>query len=177
MSDVIESFSFSKDGIDFSVNVVCYNEFAFFSDMYTMTDTHQGGVTVQNPNHHRGGYKYVIPEFSLAERTENLRAKGIANPCAAAYEAAQKALERDLNASDYGFRVSASVEGIDLLNDDHVGCSFDYSYDDEGLLIDIAQNVFEESVKEEAISQAKEKVKEILSKNEVLKNIPLDTKE
>jgi len=175
MSDVIESFSFSKDGIDFSVSVVCYNEFALFSEMYTMTDKHQGGVTIKNPSHHRGGYKYAIPEFSLAERAGYLRDNGDPNPCASAYEAATKALERDLNASDYGFRVSASVEGVDLFNDECIGCSFDYSYDDEGTLLDIAQTVFNESAIDDAVTQAKEAVKEILSKVEVLSKINIDS--
>ena len=57
--DVIERFSFDQDGIEFSVAVVCYNEFALFGDLYKMTDTHQGGVTVQNPNHHRNSYKFA----------------------------------------------------------------------------------------------------------------------
>lgn len=170
--DIIERFSFTDSDIDFSVAVVCYNEFALFSDMYKMTDDHQGGVTVQNPNHHRSGYKYAIPEFSLAERIKNLREQGDANPCATAYQQAQAALERDLNASDYGFQVTAEINGVTLLDGEMLGCSFDYSYDDADQLIDAAQECFNENgIKDEAITAAKAAAAEILAQMDSLKKL------
>lgn len=170
--DIIERFSFNDSGIDFSVAVVCYNEFALFSDLYTMTDNHQGGVTVQNPNHHRGGYKYAIPEFTLAERIKNLRDSGDANPSATAYQQAQAALKRDLNASDYGFQVTAEINGVTLLDGETLGCSFDYSYDDADQLIDAAQDCFNENgIKDEAITAAKSAAGAIVEQMEALKKI------
>lgn len=170
--DVIERFSFQREGIDFSVSVVCYNEFALFGDMYKMTDTHKGGVTIQNPNFHRNGYKFAIPEFSLAERTKILREQGDANPCATAYQKAQEALERDLNASDYGFQVSAEINGVTLLDGETMGCSFDYSYDDDDQLIDVAIDCFNENgIKEEAIEAAKSAASQLLAQMGSLKNL------
>lgn len=170
--DVIERFSFDQDGIEFSVAVVCYNEFALFGDLYKMTDTHQGGVTVQNPNHHRNSYKFAIPEYTLAERTKNLREQGDPNPCATAYQQAQAALERDLNASDYGFQVTAEINGVTLLDGETLGCSFDYSYDDADQLIDAAQDCFNENgIKDEAITAAKAAAAEIVGQMEALKKL------
>lgn len=178
MSDRIESFSFSKDGIDFSVDVVCFNECAFFDSEWQMTDQHKGGITVKNDNADRGSYKYGIPlNYSLAERIQDLRAKGDKNPSATAYQQARKSLTRWINASDYGFKVSASVKGIDLFSDEYIGGSFDYSYDDDENLLDLSKEIFNGDDIHEAVTLAKEKVKEILSNHEVLKNIPLDSKE
>lgn len=170
--DVIETFKFSKNGIDFSVNVVCFNEFSLFNDLYTMTDDHQGGVTIKNPNHHRGGYKYAIPEFTLAERIKTLTEQGDPNPSANAYSNAVKSLERDLDASDYGFQVTAEINGVTLLDGETLGCSFDYSYHDEGSLIDAARDCFTENgIDGEAVAAAKSAAGAIVEQMETLKKI------
>lgn len=48
--DTIETFNYSENGIDFSVNVVCFNTNDTFGDEWELTDNHQGGITVKNPN-------------------------------------------------------------------------------------------------------------------------------
>ncbi|HDR2377230.1 TPA: hypothetical protein QCH88_004485, partial [Enterobacter asburiae] len=108
--DTIETFNYSENGIDFSVDVVCFNTNDTFGDEWELTDDHQGGITVKNPNADRNSYKYAIPlQYSLKERIADLIARGDDNPSRHAYEAAQDALERDLNASDYGFSVTATA--------------------------------------------------------------------
>lgn len=171
--DVIETFKFQKDAIEFSVKVVCFNESGLFDEMYTMTDDHQGGVTIKNPNHHRGGYKYAIPlQFTLAERIQQLIRNGDTNPSANAYSAAVESLERDLDASDYGFQVTAYVNGVQLLNDESLGCSFDYSYHDDESLIDAARDCFTgNGIEDEAIAAAKAAAAAIVEQMEALKKI------
>lgn len=170
--DTIETFNFEKDAIKFTVKVVCFNVFGLFSDMYTMTDDHKGGVTVKNPNHHRGVYKYAIPEFTLAERIKTLTEQGDPNPSASAYSAAVKSLERDLDASDYGFEVSAEINGITLLDNESLGCSFDYSYHDKESLIEAARDCFTENgIEDEAITAAKSAAAAIVEQMETLKKI------
>lgn len=171
--NTIESFSFSHGNIDFTVNVVCYDEFALFSDLWKMTDEHQGGITVQNPQAGRDSYKYGIPlQFSLAERIASLREAKVENPCATAYQQAQEALTRDLNASDYGFQVTAEINGVTLLDGETLGCSFDYSYDDEENLLDMAKDVFKgNGIQDEAIAAAKTTADNILRQIKALKKI------
>lgn len=173
MTTAIENFKFTKDGIDFSVDVVCYDQYAFFQDEWKMTDKHEGGVTVKNDNFDRGSYKYAIPlQYSLAERTKDLLEQGNENPSATAYENAQKALQRDLNASDYGFRVLAEIDGIILLDDESMGCSFDYSYHDDCTLLEAAELCWKEhDLENESLDLAKEKAAELLSKVDSLKKI------
>lgn len=171
--DVIETFKFSKNGIDFSVNVVCHNEFLAFDDEWKMTNDHQGGVTVKNPEHDRGSYKYAIPlQYTLAERIDQLIRNGDDNPSGTAYRNAQAALKRDLNASDYGFQVTAEINGVTLLDGETLGCSFDYSYHDEGSLIDVARDCFTENgIDGEAVDAAKSAAGAIVEQMEALKKI------
>uniref|UniRef100_A0AAU8GGY0 Uncharacterized protein n=1 Tax=Salmonella phage vB_SEnST11_KE22 TaxID=3161173 RepID=A0AAU8GGY0_9CAUD len=171
--DMLETFNYSENGIDFTVNVICYNEFGLFADLWEMTDDHKGGVTVKNPNDRRNCYKYGIPlQYSLKERIADLIAKGDDNPSANAYQAAQEALERDLDASDYGFRVTATANGITLLDDHPCGCSFDYSYLDDQQLIDAAKEVYKENgIDGEALEEAKKAGAEILANVSGLENI------
>lgn len=171
--DTIETFNYSSNGIDFTVNVVNFNEFTGFADQWEMTDDHKGGVTVKNPQACRNSYKYATPlQYSLKERIAHLISQGDENPSANAYKAAQDALERDLNASDYGFVVTATANGITLLDGETMGCSFDYSYDDNETLIDAAKDVYKENgIDGEALEAAKKAGADLLSNIDGLKNI------
>lgn len=171
--DTIETFNYSESGIDFSVDVICYQESALFSDNWELTDDHQGGVTVKIPNAQRNSYKYAIPlQYSLKERIAYLIEQGDANPSATAYRHAQEALERDIEASDYGFRVTATANGVTLLDDECLGCSFDYSSHDDQDLLEVAQEVYRENgVSGEAIEAAKKAAADLLSNIDGLKNI------
>lgn len=159
MSNIIETFHFTDRGVNYTVGVVSFDENALFEDDWKMTDTHRGGVTVKNPDADRSSYKYAIPlHYSLAERVRDLIKKGVPadKASALAYENAQDNLCRDLSACDYGYEVTAEIGGVYLLTRENVGCSFNYSYEDEGDLLKAAQESFEENgVKEEAIRQAR----------------------
>lgn len=171
--DTIETFNYSENGIDFSVDVVCFNTNDTFGDEWELTDDHQGGVTVKNPNVDRNSYKYAIPlQYSLKERIADLIARGDDNPSRHAYEAAQDALERDLNASDYGFSVTATANGITLLDNEIIGCSFTYSYQDESDLLTEAKEVYNgNGINGEALDAAKKAGAEIIANFDGLKNI------
>jgi len=172
MGDVIESFSINNNGIDLTVNVVCYNTFDMFEEQWKLTDRHEGGVTIKNKEHHQNSYKFAIPlQYSLAELSSGYAKQGRANASRDAYASLQKCLMRDLNASDYGFHVSASVNGITLLTDEPAGFTFDYSYFDSEQLIDVAKQIFKEFCLGDLLSKAKFVAKEIITKIELLKQI------
>lgn len=179
MSHSIEHFNFDHAGIDFRVDVICYNEYSAFEDEWKMTDDHKGGVTVQNPDAGRNSYKFAIPlNYSLAERMRDLAARGDDNPSANAYQAAQDALQRDINASDYGFQVSASIGNVELLDSVTLGCSFDYSYHDDGDLLSNAEEVFNENeIKGEAIEAAIKAAGGLLANMDTLKKLVDTVKE
>lgn len=171
--DIIETFNYSSNGIDFKVDIVNYNEFSGFDDQWEMTDDHQGGVTVKNPHACRNSYKYAIPlQYSLEERIAHLVSQGDDNPSANAYKQATEALGRDLTASDYGFLVTATANGITLLDGESIGCSFDYSYADDETLIDAAKDVYTgNGIDAEALDAAKKSGTDLLSNIDALKNI------
>lgn len=179
MSHSIEQFSFEKSGINFVVDVICYNENGLFADDWELTDDHKGGVTVANPQADRNSYKYAIPKnYSLAERMRDLASRGDDNPSANAYKAAQDALSRDLNASDYGFQVSASIGDVELFNSVTLGCSFNYSYDDENDLLSEAEDVFREhGIEAEALEAATKAAGGLLANMETLKKLVDSVKE
>ena len=169
--DRIERFNFDNNGVKFTVSVICYNEYAGFSDQWVMTDAHQGGVTIANPEADRNSYKYGVPQqCMLAELASSYAKQGRENPSREAYESMQNQLTRDLNASDYGFQVSAEIDGVTLFDDENLGCSFDYSYHDDGDLLDAAQEVFKEhGIDQDAIDLAKVKAGEIVAQADKLK--------
>lgn len=175
MSHVSETFAVTEAGINFVFSVVNYETNDGFGDQWDLTDDHQGGVTVKNPSHDRNSYKFAIPlNYPLAERVKNLLDQGVpaTEASAMAYCAAVNALERDLDATDYGFTVSASVDGVDLLVNEMIGCGFDYSYHDEGTLLEAAQEVYKDyGVLDEAVSMAKAAASDLVSKMDALKKI------
>lgn len=156
MSD-LHTISFVKNGLNFDVDVICYNEYCLFDENWKGTDDHIGGVTVQNPEADRNSWKYFIPEFSLAERIEALIANGTPADQASgqAYKDAQQALIRDIHASDYGFRLTVTYGDTVLISDEPVGSSFNYSYHDSDTLECAAEDAFSEmGVKYECLNLA-----------------------
>lgn len=173
MSDIIETFNFSRNNINFIVNVVCAYTFDGFGDQWKMTDTHEGGVTIKNPDAGRNSYKYAIPQqTTLAELASAYAAQGRENPSLEAYESLQRQLSRDITASDYYFTVYATAGSHTLLDGAVIGCGFDYSYDDEGSLLDAAQEVWKEHDGEaEALEEATKAARDLLEGVNVLKSI------
>lgn len=166
----IESFEIESGELNFMVSVVCFECYDGFSDMWEGTDKHQGGVTVANPEADRNSWKYFIPKhYTLADLAADYAKQGRENPSAAAYQSMREQLMRDLHASDYGFKVSAFVGGFEVLADEIVGCGFDYSYDDEGDLLDAARRVWDENgTTEEVIGMAKKAAADIVAASPVL---------
>lgn len=161
---IIESFEIESGELKIEVSVICYGCFDGFADQWEGTDKHQGGVTIKNPNADRNSWKYFIPQQgTLAGLVSCYAKQGRDNPSATAYRSLQNQLERDITASDYGFRATAYVGDILVLDDEYVGCMFDYSYDDDGDLIDVARLVWDEyDTTKDVIELAKKSAANIL---------------
>lgn len=141
----IETFEIESGELTINVSVVCYEYFDGFADQWEGTDKHKGGVTIANPEADRNSYKYFIPkQTSLSEMAAYYAKQGRDNPSAEAYRSLQEQLQRDIYACDYGFKVSVSVCGIELVNDAAIGCGFDHSDYDEDDLITAARRVWDE---------------------------------
>lgn len=166
----IESFEIESGELNITVSVICFDCNDGFSDQWEGTDKHQGGVTIANPEADRNSWKYFIPkQCTLAELAASYAKQGRDNPSAAAYQSIQEQLMRDLHACDYGFKVSAYIGDVELLADENVGCGFDYSYDDEGDLLDEARRVWDEyGTLEEVIGMAKKAAADIVAASPVL---------
>lgn len=166
----IESFEIESGELNITVSVICFDCYDGFSDQWEGTDIHQGGVTIANPEADRNSWKYFIPkQCTLAELAAAYAKQGRENPSGAAYKSMQEQLMRDITASDYGFKVSAYIGYVELLADENVGCGFDYSYDDEGDLLDEARRVWDEyGTLEEVIGMAKKAAADIVAASPVL---------
>ena len=166
----IESFEIESGELNITVSVICFDCNDGFSDQWEGTDKHQGGVTIANPEADRNSWKYFIPkQCTLSELAAAYAKQGRDNPSGAAYQSLQEQLERDLSASDYGFKVSAFVGVVEVLAGEFVGCGFDYSYDDEGGLLDAARRVWDEyGTLEEVIGMAKKAAADIVAASPVL---------
>lgn len=167
---IIESFEIESGELNISVSVICFDCNDGFSDQWEGTDKHQGGVTIKNPDAGRNSWKYFIPkQCTLSELAAAYAKQGRDNPSAAAYQSLQEQLVRDISASDYGFKVSAFVGGVDVLAGEYVGCGFDYSYDDEGDLLSAARLVWDEyDTTDEVIGMAKKAAADIVAASPVL---------
>ena len=166
----IETFEIEAGELSINVSVICFECFDGFSDQWEGTDKHQGGVTITNLAADRNGWKYFIPkQYTLADLAADYARQGMGNPSAMAYRSLQDQLMRDIHACDYGFSVSAFVGGVEILADEYVGCGFDYSYDDEGDLLDAARRVWDEyGTTEEVIEMAKKAAADIVAASTVL---------
>lgn len=177
MSDIIETFNFSRNNIDFTVNVVAAYTADGFGDQWKMTDTHEGGVTIQNRNADRNSFKYAIPQqVSLAELAKEYAAQGRENPSREAYESLQRQLDRDIDASDYYFTVDATAGSYTVLDGFVCGCGFDYSYQEESNLLDRAQEIWndcngEEEATEEAIKEVRGQLANIGELEQVIESL------
>ena len=167
---IIESFEIESGELNITVSAICFDCNDGFSDQWEGTDKHQGGVTIKNPNADRNSWKYFIPQqTSLSELAAAYAKQGRENPSSAAYQSMQEQLMRDITASDYGFKVSAYVGGVEVLADTYVGCGFDYSYDDEGSLLDCAVCVWDEyDTTKDVIELAKKAAADIVAASPVL---------
>ena len=167
---IIESFKIESGELNITVSVICFDCNDGFSDQWEGTDKHQGGVTITNLEAGRNSWKYFIPkQYTLADLAADYAKQGRDNPSGAAYQSLQDELMRDIHACDYGFSVSAYIGDVELLADENVGCGFDYSYDDEGDLLDEARRVWDEyDTTAEVIEMAKKAAADIVAASPVL---------
>lgn len=167
---IIESFEIESGTLKIEVSIICYGCFDGFADQWEGTDKHHGGVTIKNQNADRNSWKYFIPQqCSIAELASCYAKQGRDNPSAEAYQSLQNQLERDSSASDYGFRATAYIGDILVLDDEPIGCGFDYSYDDEGSLLDCAVCVWDEfDTTKDVIELAKKAAADIVAASPVL---------
>ena len=167
---IIESFEIESGELNISVSVICFDCNDGFSDQWEGTDKHHGGVTITNPAAGRNSYKYFIPrQVSLSELVAAYAKQGRENPSAAAYQSMQEQLMRDITASDYGFKVSAFVGGVEVLADEYVGCGFDHSVFDDDDLITAARRVWDDyGTTDEVVGMAKKAAADILESVPVL---------
>ena len=163
-------FTIESQSAEIHVSVIPFDSFDAFDEMWEGTDKHQGGVTIKNPAAGRWSWQYFVPQqTSLSELASAYAAQGIPNASAEAYTKLQGQLERDLCACDYGFRASVVVAGIEVVQDEYVGCCFNHSYLDDADLETTARAVWDEcGCTEEVVSAAEDKVKEMLAAVPVL---------
>lgn len=168
--NIIETFKIESGELTINVSVICYDSHDGFEDQWEGTDKHQGGVTITNPEPDRNSYKYFIPkQYTLADLAAAYAKQGRENTSSAAYQSMQEQLVRDITASDYGFRATAYIGDILVLDDEPIGCGFDYSYDDEGSLLDRAICVWDEyGTTDEVIGMAKKAAADIVAASPVL---------
>ena len=168
--NIVETFEIESGALKIEVSVICFDCNDGFSDQWEGTDKHQGGVTITNPNADRNSWKYFIPkQYSLAELAAAYAKQGRENPSAAAYQSMQEQLMRDITASDYGFHATAYIGDILVLDDEPIGCGFDYSYDDEGELLSEARRVWDEyDTTADVIELAKKAAADIVAASPVL---------
>ena len=165
-----ESFEIESGELTINVSVVCYECFDGFADQWEGTDKHQGGVTIANPAADRNSWKYFIPkQTSLSELAAAYAKQGRHSASGNAYQSLQDQLQRDAYACDFGFKVSAYVGGVEVLDDERVGCGFDHSaYDDEDL-ITAARRVWDEyDTTADVIEMAKKAAADIVASVPVL---------
>lgn len=173
MSDTIESFQLSEDGIEFHVNVVLFGGAEdMFRDQWEGTDTHKGGVTIANPDACRNGYKFYRPlQTSLAELCSQYAAQGRENPCHEAYASLQKQLARDIDAGDYGFIYSAKVGTEWITTGETCGFGFDWSYEDGTSLEEIGIELFRECCLPDAIENVAKTCHELVNMVDQLRDV------
>lgn len=163
-------FTVEAQSAEIHVSVVSSDSFDVFDEMWEGTDKHQGGVTIKNPEATLSSWPYFVPrQTSLSELASAYAAQGIHNASAEAYTALQYQLGRDLCACDYSFRASVVVAGIEVVQDEYVGCCFSHSYMDDEDLEATARAIWDEcGCTAEVVSAAVGRVKEMLAAVPVL---------
>ena len=158
-------FTIETQSAEIHVSVISLDSFDAFDEMWEGTDKHQGGVTIKNLKATLSSWQYFVPrQTSLSELASAYAAQGIPNASAEAYTALQYQLERDLCACDYSFRASVVVAGIEVVQDEYVGCCFNHSYLDDEDLETTARALWDEcGCTAEIVSAAVDKVREMLA--------------
>lgn len=159
------TFVIESGALTINISVICYDSYDCFNEQWKGSNKHQGGVTVTNPEYGRDTYKYFIPkQYTLADLAADYAKQGLDNPSAKAYQSLQDQLQRDIYASDHGFRVSAYLGDFKVVDDECVGCGFDHSMYDTEDLITVAHSVWDEyGTTVEVVEMAKKAAADIVA--------------
>jgi hypothetical protein len=85
-------------------------------ELYTVSDKHIAGTTIQVPDHLQGRNcpKYYIGQYKPSELAKDYAEQGRENPSREAYASLQKELAHYIQASDCVLQATVSRAGIDL---------------------------------------------------------------
>lgn len=111
-----------------TIEVVDFCEGCYWlHELYTATDEHQGGVTVQVPSHLqcRNSYNYYIGQTTPAELAKEYAKQGRDNPSLEAYQSLQSELAHYIQASDCALKCTVMKHNVIIA--ENYGTTFDYS--------------------------------------------------
>lgn len=160
--------TFETENVTLKIQVIeTHNGSGWLQDLYTGTDDHQAGVTIQVPDRLQGrhGFKYYIGQYTPAELAKDYANQGRANPSKEAYESLQNELGHYMTADDCYLQATVSVAGHTLAS--VAGISFDYSWEyDDASLEETALLMLKEYGREfisEAIEEARQQLNALKS--------------
>jgi len=135
------------------------------SDQFELTDTHQGGITIKNPEYDgHMSYKYAIPmQCSLAELTKHYAKQGCDNPSRAAYASLQRELGWYITADDISLLYIVSKNGIELANNFGISSEFSWQYSDQSLEQFALELLTDYDDTSEALEQARNTLTELVA--------------
>lgn len=164
MTDYKETLISHKIGAySVTVSVQCCGGSHWFEDLYTVTDQHEAGTTIQIPPEYRRNndrYKFVIGQYTPAELARDYAKQGRDNPPREAYRSLQDELRHYIEAGDYGYQIEIKKAGITIA-DYTAGFGFDWSHYCEETLEEHALSIWREfdgrrEWLREAITEARE---------------------
>jgi hypothetical protein len=131
-------------GFEVEINAIKGNEGChWLSDLYTPSDAHIAGTTIQVPSHlqTRHGHKYYIGQYLPKDLASDYAKQGRENPSEAAYKSLQDELGHYITADTCWLEYVWYRNGIEITT--NTGCGFDYSYEfSKGGLEDEAEAFF-----------------------------------
>ena len=107
----------------------------WLQDLYTATDTHEAGTTIQVPDHlqARNCPKYYIGQYTPAELARDYAKQGRENPSKEAYESLQNELGHYITADDCYLQCVIYGAGHELASETGIGFDYSHEYDDDTL--------------------------------------------
>jgi hypothetical protein len=101
----------------------------WLQDLYTATDTHQAGITIQVPSYLQGRNcpKFYIGQTTPDELARDYAKQGRTNPSKEAYACLQKELAHYIQASDCALRCTVTHNGTGIELAETYSICFDYS--------------------------------------------------
>ena len=134
---------------------------SWLADLYTATDTHEAGTTIQVPSYlqERHCSNFYIGQYTPAQLASDYATQGRTNPSREAYESLQKELAHYIQASDYAVRCTITHNETNITLAETYSTCFDYSCECDESIEDHARMIFKEYGRDfisEAIQHARE---------------------